>query len=1254
MAENRWFYADDFDKVHGPCCMNEMRELWRQGSLQIDTIVWHPNQTEWLSIGELPWFLLRLTTKDAIHACLLRRSASLKPVGSQKVMVQRKGQSVVLEKPLDVDQKNSQDSKTMQISTAGVANGSCARVKMMCPKAIAKLLCTNECPPNIHHHATIEGFHYDIDPSTCVLDVDTFTPKINESQQEEIDPENLLITRASDLSQYSDDLLQLRSGSSVPLALHVLQDRCMKNQGCSWLGSSGTCLVSIKTPHLPELQNDSCMAPSIELMAMNAYKAALEQHKSQVIILCGESGSGKSDAAKQIISQLSSLVKNESTSKIYTATQCILDAFGNAKTAKSSSSTRYCRLTSLNFHNNEIVDISTKFYLVERVRIVRQLRDENSYHIFYQLLHSEHASKYNLTTKDAFTFAQPLIGDIPGSIQNTIDSLAIIGIQDYDSVFKVVAAILHLGNITFNSLDESQAQIAEHQPLQFAAKCLGVLDKSLEEALCFNVLEIGSRHEKEMVPNDIARAYKAVEALSKLLYCQVFEKLVEQANSNGTSEALCISILDMFGFENLPINHLSQLCINYANETFKNYFFNLTSTGIKMLLEDECINTSAPLVDKIVLELLDKKPLGLFHLLDEQSRVVCGGDKQFINGIYKIKSRVLILPRNTTLKTFTIQHYASQVTYTAEGFTEANKELAHPIFTDMLSKSTLDFVQSLCTKPAGRGKSLVTDFRSQLASLIHEIAPLTPRFIHCVSPYSNAESKGFSLSKVEEQLRSMGLFRLMEMREEIFPISISHIDWVQRYHFGFAHSATPFETCKQIIAALQLSSNQIQVHSNMVFMQQPVHQALEFCRKVYLKNFTQTLERVARGYLVREKSRRLQAIDETMSWVDTTLEESSNQDDSAVGNTKAQETPEESPNCIDELRNSLQIQSHKERLESMANAAIAQLDRLALEGIRKEALEANIELSVGDEISRLVGLPQESFLKLQLSQAVQAKDMHAVVMRSIELKQLFLQVHGWMFSLEDLSLLRSPMEFANSRFYGLSWSNPKEFSDGMLKFSPKPIPISLTQLTPATSREAVRFFKGVLGYMGLRRQTTITIDEMIYKGLTMSELRAEIFVQILKQLRGTPTESLGDKAWSLLILSLAHFPPPPLLENFLAMFIQDRAKGPWANKLQKMLHERLVFGPLLQVLSSNSMAKLLDGFYQGNSHRSSLAKSFVEATHNHASIILMDFTGDTIIGTLTVVAGDQVQVLNARSQWLYVRNGNGMCGYVPGSYVRFT
>ena len=82
-----------------------------------------------------------------------------------------------------------------------------------------------------------------------------------------------------------------------------------------------------------------------------------------------------------------------------------------------------------------------------------------------------------------------------------------------------------------------------------------------------------------------------------------------------------ISILDIFGFEDFAENSFEQLCINFANETLQHYLnkhiFKLEQVEYaKEKLEWTPIqyNDNQP-----IMHMISKKPIGVFHLLDDES-----------------------------------------------------------------------------------------------------------------------------------------------------------------------------------------------------------------------------------------------------------------------------------------------------------------------------------------------------------------------------------------------------------------------------------------------------------------------------------------------------------------------------------------------------------------------------------------------------------------------------------------------------------
>ena len=87
---------------------------------------------------------------------------------------------------------------------------------------------------------------------------------------------------------------------------------------------------------------------------------------------------------------------------------------------------------------------------------------------------------------------------------------------------------------------------------------------------------------------------------------------------------MCIGVLDIFGFEDFQTNSFEQFCINYANENLHFYFnqhiFKLEQEEYK---KEGIVWRNIEYIDNTAcLDLFNKKPSGLLHLLDEESKFV--------------------------------------------------------------------------------------------------------------------------------------------------------------------------------------------------------------------------------------------------------------------------------------------------------------------------------------------------------------------------------------------------------------------------------------------------------------------------------------------------------------------------------------------------------------------------------------------------------------------------------------------------------
>jgi myosin-5 len=210
-----------------------------------------------------------------------------------------------------------------------------------------------------------------------------------------------------------------------------------------------------------------------------ATSAASYQHmrtfgEDQSILVSGESGAGKTETTKILMSHLAAAGTNgingsaTTDAKETSIIERVLDAnplmesFGNAKTSRNDNSSRFGKFSELQFNAlGQLIGAKSRTYLLEKSRVSLQGQDERNYHIFYQLLSApeETTSQVELAGMQAedFPFIDPRGQGVSDGMKDaqrfkqTVSCLATMGVsaEDQISMFKVVAAILHLSRLQF-------------------------------------------------------------------------------------------------------------------------------------------------------------------------------------------------------------------------------------------------------------------------------------------------------------------------------------------------------------------------------------------------------------------------------------------------------------------------------------------------------------------------------------------------------------------------------------------------------------------------------------------------------------------------------------------------------------------------------------------------------------------------------------------------------------------------------------
>eukprot|EP00443_Scrippsiella_acuminata_P068851 CAMPEP_0115487064 /NCGR_PEP_ID=MMETSP0271-20121206/60759_1 /TAXON_ID=71861 /ORGANISM="Scrippsiella trochoidea, Strain CCMP3099" /LENGTH=1711 /DNA_ID=CAMNT_0002915095 /DNA_START=96 /DNA_END=5231 /DNA_ORIENTATION=+ len=582
-----------------------------------------------------------------------------------------------------------------------------------------------------------------------------------------------------------------------------------------------------------------------------AYRGICDRQKSQTVLISGESGAGKTETTKHVMKFLALAGSEDgavtNVEKQVLESNPLLEAFGNARTLRNDNSSRFGKFIELQFRsgqkafegmagqNSRLCGARIRTYLLEKVRVCDQQEGERNYHIFYeacaaaatlsgtsvynfpQVLKKEKVKAERTIDLDGFSdlsnFAYMTrstcrtlkdVNDVE-MFERRINAMQTIGIdaEDISQIFKVIAAVLHLGNTKFdappNNSEGSMVMQECANSIELAAKLTGVDRKDLEGALC-NQTRV-TRTERIRSPVNVRTAADNRDALAKALYGMIFDLIVMNTNhSIGFIEEvkLFVGVLDIFGFECFKMNSFEQLCINFTNERLQQFFNSFVFKLEEQLYEREGIPWD-PLDfpdNQDAVDILQAKGTGIFAILDEECVVPQGSDQGFCNKLMKQHKGHRRFDEIKTKPTwFIVKHFAGPVGYCTDGFLDKNKDQLSNDIIECMGASKTEFVSNLFKKdkkyaevlnkdavaqetkgPGGKKKkyTVSSEFKDQLTSLMDIVDLTEPHFIRCIKPNPQNEPDRYDRKGVTEQLRYGGVLQVVQVSRAGYPVRINH------------------------------------------------------------------------------------------------------------------------------------------------------------------------------------------------------------------------------------------------------------------------------------------------------------------------------------------------------------------------------------------------------------------------------------------------------------------------------------------------
>jgi len=581
------------------------------------------------------------------------------------------------------------------------------------------------------------------------------------------------------------------------------------------------------------------VAPHIFALSDTAYRAMIQTSTNQSMLITGESGAGKTENTKKVIQYLAAIAGRAggqgTLEQQLLEFNPILEAFGNAKTTKNNNSSRFGKFIELQFNSGgQIAGANTLIYLLEKSRVVFQAPNERNFHIFYQFMSeamgAEKKGKLHLTRPQDYHFlnqsgAYQVVGvDDAKEFEHSLHALSTLNITPEETwgVWETLAGILHLGNLKFeeNAREASNMSADSATPLANAAAMLGVNGDKLKAGILSPRMEISGG--KEIVHKQLNKVKAAAsrDALCKAIYSRLFNWVVNKINltlSHPSKKAYFIGVLDISGFEIFVNNSFEQLCINYTNEKLQQFFNHHMFTLEQQEYENEKIewsfvNYGLDLQDTI--DLIEKKPMGILSILDEQTVFPDASDTTLTKKLHDTHEshRNFRKPRFVA-NTFQLIHYAGTVEYQTADWLEKNRDPLEDDLSNLMKQSSSNFVTGLFDEglmpsfklatpvasstgrsasggraPTGRGNpgatfiTVATQYKEQLNHLMDTLRSTSPHFIRCILP--NIEQKpGYVVNEIVlNQLKCNGVLEGIRIARKGFPNRTKYADFLKRYH----------------------------------------------------------------------------------------------------------------------------------------------------------------------------------------------------------------------------------------------------------------------------------------------------------------------------------------------------------------------------------------------------------------------------------------------------------------------------------------
>jgi len=656
--------------------------------------------------------------------------------------------------------------------------------------------------------------------------------------------------------------------------------------------------------------------PHLFAISDGAYQQMMNLSKDQSMLITGESGAGKTENTKKVITYFAILgtSKTGGNKKVEEVvekkanledrivnTNPILESYGNAKTIRNDNSSRFGKFIRIYF--NAMGQLAGGFidvYLLEKSRVTYQQPNERGYHIFFQLIEEgpveglQEMICMSTDPYDYFFISQGKVKvdsiDDNEELEFTDQAFDTLGfsLEEKKDAFKLTACVCHFGEMTFKQKGrEESCEMDDPVPGQNVCKLLGVENWQLFYGNFIRPkIKVGT--EWVYKGQNADQCLQAIAALARSTYNRLFLWLVDLCNRTLVDPTMkkqnFIGVLDIAGFEIFEFNTFEQICINFCNEKLQQFFnhhmFVLEQEEyVREGIEWEMVDFGMDL--EATIQLMEK-PMGLMAILEEETMFPKASDKTFED---KLKDNLLgkspvFLKKQPGSRDkqahFAIAHYAGIVNYNLSDWLNKNKDPLNDTVVDQLKRSDNKLTVYLFREHPGQPeeaapkekgkkgkdqktfKTVSSAFRNQLESLLNTLNCTDPHFIRCIVP-NNFKTPGLLDSAlVMHQLTCNGVLEGIRICRRGFPNRTVYLDFKHRFIIikpkeVYACGNDLKAAAKIILESIESVNDRWRLGHTKVFFRAGTVGMIEEVRDECIKAILNYFQGICRGYLGRKQ-----------------------------------------------------------------------------------------------------------------------------------------------------------------------------------------------------------------------------------------------------------------------------------------------------------------------------------------------------------------------------------------------------------------